>query len=44
MQVKPDSYKNMAYENAQLYTNTLLNVYMDYKNVCKTIGIPAFRT
>lgn len=35
MKLKPASFSKLAYENAQMYTNTLLDVYMDYKNVCK---------
>lgn len=37
MKLKPASFSKLAYENAQMYTNTLLDVYMDYKNVCKTM-------
>jgi hypothetical protein len=33
MALKPPKLKPMFYENAAIYTNALLDAYMDYKNV-----------
>lgn len=33
MALKPPELKPMYYENAAIYTNSLLDAYMDYKNV-----------
>ncbi|KAJ2994488.1 hypothetical protein NUW58_g1543 [Xylaria curta] len=38
VKLKPAAFSPMAYENAQMYTNTLLDVYMDYKNLHKKLG------
>lgn len=37
MVLKPPDLKPMHYENAAIYTNSLLDVYMDYKNVLPPI-------
>lgn len=33
MALKPPDLKPVYYENAAVYTNSLLDAYMDYKNV-----------
>lgn len=33
MALKPPALSPMYYENAAIYTNALLDAYMDYKNV-----------
>lgn len=34
VKLKPAAFSPMGYEVAQMYTNNLLDVFMDYKNVC----------
>lgn len=36
MALKPPKLTPMFYENAAIYTNYLLDAYMDYKNVSTT--------
>ncbi|KAM0387137.1 hypothetical protein ACHAQC_011063 [Fusarium culmorum] len=38
MALKPPALTPMYYENASIYTNALLDAYMDYKNVSNTIN------
>ncbi|KAF5237904.1 hypothetical protein FAUST_5856 [Fusarium austroamericanum] len=38
MALKPPALTPMYYENASIYTNALLDAYMDYKNIYRTIG------
>ncbi|RAH86853.1 hypothetical protein BO86DRAFT_394649 [Aspergillus japonicus CBS 114.51] len=38
MALKPPALKPLFYENAAIYTNTLLDAYMDYKNVYRTLS------
>jgi hypothetical protein len=33
MMLKPEKLSPIMYENAAIYTNALLDAYMDYKNV-----------
>ncbi|KAL7815141.1 hypothetical protein V8C26DRAFT_402544 [Trichoderma gracile] len=42
MALKPPKLKPMFYENAAIYTNALLDAYMDYKNIYRTIGTQLF--
>ncbi|KAL7959081.1 hypothetical protein V8C34DRAFT_323341 [Trichoderma compactum] len=42
MALKPPELKLMSYENAAIYTNTLLDAYMDYKNIYRTLGTQMF--
>ncbi|KAL6695235.1 hypothetical protein J3F84DRAFT_395426 [Trichoderma pleuroticola] len=42
MALKPPELKPMYYENAAIYTNTLLDAYMDYKNIYRTLGTQFF--
>ncbi|KAH6991891.1 hypothetical protein EDB82DRAFT_573679 [Fusarium venenatum] len=38
MALKPPALTPMYYENASIYTNALLDAYMDYKNIYRNIG------
>ncbi|KAJ5646745.1 hypothetical protein N7490_003117 [Penicillium lividum] len=38
MALKPPALGPMYYENAAIYTNSLLDAYMDYKNIYRTLG------
>ncbi|PTB62067.1 hypothetical protein BBK36DRAFT_1163396 [Trichoderma citrinoviride] len=42
MALKPPKLKPMFYENAAIYTNALLDAYMDYKNIYRTLGTQLF--
>ncbi|KAK0760790.1 hypothetical protein N5P37_005726 [Trichoderma harzianum] len=42
MALKPPELKPMYYENAAIYTNSLLDAYMDYKNIYRTLGTQLF--
>ncbi|KAK6339825.1 hypothetical protein TWF718_009215 [Orbilia javanica] len=37
VKLKPKAYTKMQYENAQIYTNILMETYMDYKSIIKNI-------
>ncbi|KAJ6000014.1 hypothetical protein N7481_000423 [Penicillium waksmanii] len=40
---KPASYTALQYENAQIYTNTLLDTFVSYKALYKRLGEQAFQ-
>ncbi|KAM0511996.1 hypothetical protein ACHAPE_009352 [Trichoderma viride] len=42
MALKPPDLKPMYYENSAMYTNSLLDAYMDYKNIYSTLGTQLF--
>ncbi|KAM0227454.1 hypothetical protein ACHAPO_011516 [Fusarium lateritium] len=42
MALKPPALTPMYYENASIYTNALLDAYMDYKNIYSNIGTQLF--
>ncbi|RFN47650.1 hypothetical protein FIE12Z_8107 [Fusarium flagelliforme] len=42
MALKPPKLTPMFYENAAIYTNYLLDAYMDYKNIYRNIGTHLF--
>ncbi|KAF5670062.1 hypothetical protein FHETE_4745 [Fusarium heterosporum] len=42
MALKPPALTPMYYENASIYTNSLLDAYMDYKNIYRNIGTQLF--
>ncbi|OBS23324.1 hypothetical protein FPOA_03873 [Fusarium poae] len=42
MALKPPKLTPMYYENASIYTNALLDAYMDYKNIYRNIGNQLF--
>ncbi|RAL08768.1 hypothetical protein BO97DRAFT_480426 [Aspergillus homomorphus CBS 101889] len=42
VRLKPASYTPLQYENAQLYTNSLMEAYMTYKAMHKQIGADIF--
>ncbi|KAF5567875.1 hypothetical protein FNAPI_449 [Fusarium napiforme] len=42
MALKPPKLSPMYYENAAIYTNALLDAYMDYKNIYRNLGTQLF--
>ncbi|KAF7551363.1 hypothetical protein G7Z17_g5057 [Cylindrodendrum hubeiense] len=42
MALQPPRFQSIYYENAAIYTNSLLDAYMDYKNIYRTIGTYIF--
>jgi hypothetical protein len=40
--VKPAAYTKLQYENAQIYTNAMMDTYMSYKNLCTKLGADIF--
>ncbi|EAW12959.1 uncharacterized protein ACLA_013960 [Aspergillus clavatus NRRL 1] len=42
MALKPPELKPMFYENAAIYTNSMLDAYMDYKNIYRNLGSNLF--
>ncbi|RHZ67383.1 uncharacterized protein CDV56_109620 [Aspergillus thermomutatus] len=42
MALKPPELKPMFYENAAIYTNAMLDAYMDYKNIYRNLGTYLF--
>ncbi|KAF5001944.1 hypothetical protein FGRMN_685 [Fusarium graminum] len=42
MMLKPEKLSTIMYENAAIYTNALLDAYMDYKNIYRNISSELF--
>lgn len=42
MQRKPESYTKLQYENAQIYTNAMMDSYMSYKSLYTRLGSDIF--